>query len=141
MRIDKLTLAALEATLRGPTTPANVSLHADPERLRARCEQLCAELLVDPGPPVQRGQLVRPMAEVVPSPGAVGGGGAPGLELAGWAVALPETYAAALRRGQPCVLARVERGRTLVDLRCIPECADGELLEAIRAVALPQRSG
>ncbi|MHB1472878.1 MAG: L-seryl-tRNA(Sec) selenium transferase, partial [Dermatophilaceae bacterium] len=70
------------------------------------------------------------------SPGAVGGGGAPGLELPGWAVTVPEAYAAALRRHDPCVVCRVERGRTFVDLRCIPESADDTILEAIRSVAL-----
>jgi len=135
VRVDKLTIAALEATLRGPATPTSVALHADPARLRARCDHLCAELLkgLEPAAPIA--------AEVVPSPGAVGGGGAPGLELPGWAVALPENYAAALRRHDLCVLARVERGRTVVDLRCIPESADGTLLEAIRTVALPEHSG
>ena len=41
--------------------------------------------------------------------GAVGGGGAPGLELPGWAVELPDWCAEALRRGEPGVVARVER--------------------------------
>jgi L-seryl-tRNA(Ser) seleniumtransferase len=134
VRVDKLTIAALEATLRGPATPTRIALHADPARLRARCDHLCAELL--------KGAEAAPVeAEVVPSPGAVGGGGAPGVELPGWAVALPEAFESALRRHDPCVLARVEHGRTIVDLRCIPESADDALLEAIRSVALPERSG
>ena len=130
VRVDKLTLAALEATLRGPATPTSIALHADPARLRARCEHLCAELLRD----AKHAALLAPA--VVPSPGAVGGGGAPGLELPGWAVTLPEAYAAALRRHDPCVVCRVERGRTFVDLRCIPESADETLIEAIKSVAL-----
>jgi len=132
VRCDKLTLAALEATLRGPATPTSIALHADPAELRARCEHLCTELLRD----VDHAAWLAP--EVVPSAGAVGGGGAPGLELPGWAVALPEAYAAALRDHDPCVLARVQRGRTFVDLRCIPESADHALLEAIRSVSLPE---
>ena len=84
VRVDKLTIAALEATLRGPATPTSIALHADPARLRARCDHLCAELLRDD----ELAALLAP--EVVPSPGAVGGGGAPGLELPGWAVTLPE---------------------------------------------------
>ena len=35
LRVDKLTLAALEATLRGPRTPTWTALHADPDVLRA----------------------------------------------------------------------------------------------------------
>ena len=66
--------------------------------------------------------------------GAVGGGGAPGLELPGWAVALPTAYAAALRTGEPSVVARVERGRCLVDLRCVDPADDERVAAAIRAV-------
>lgn len=130
VRVDKLTLAALEATLRGPATPTSIALHADPARLRARCEHLRAELLRD----AEDEAVLAP--RVVPSPGAVGGGGAPGPELPGWAVTLPEAYAAALRRHDPCVVCRVEHGRTLVDLRCLPESADETLIEAIKSVAL-----
>ena len=69
---------------------------------------------------------------VVPADGVVGGGGAPGRTLPGWAVALPEPYAAALRLLDRPVLARVERGRCLVDLRCIPADADPSVAQAIR---------
>ena len=40
LRVDKLTLAALEATLRGPATPTGAALHADPAALRERAERL-----------------------------------------------------------------------------------------------------
>ncbi len=141
VRVDKLTIAALEATLRGPATPTNVALHADPARLRARCEHLCAELISDATLPSDAPHAPSLVPEVVPSPGAVGGGSAPGLELPGWAVVLPEAYAAALRGGDPCVVCRVVRGRTVVDLRCIPESADEALLGAIRSVAQQENSG
>jgi L-seryl-tRNA(Ser) seleniumtransferase len=129
VRVDKLTLAALEATLRGPATPTRLALHASPRRLRERCEQLRTGLVT--GPP----EMSELEPETVPSAGAVGGGGAPGQELPGWAVTLPSAFAAALRRGDPSVVCRVERGRTLVDLRCIPESEDETLLAAIRSVA------
>jgi L-seryl-tRNA(Ser) seleniumtransferase len=119
LRVDKLTLAALEATLRGPGTPTWSALQARPAALRDRTERLAAAL----------------DAAVVPSAGVVGGGGAPGLELPGWAVSLPVAYAERLRRGRPAVLARVERGRCLVDLRCIPAADDDTLLAAVRALA------
>jgi L-seryl-tRNA(Ser) seleniumtransferase len=113
LRVDKLTLAALEATLRGPETPTWQALRADPAALRSRAEAL-------PG-------------EVVPSTAVVGGGGAPGLELPSWALSLPESYAEPLRRGDPPVLGRVERGRLLLDLRCIPPELDPLLRKAILA--------
>ncbi|MGI3784606.1 MAG: L-seryl-tRNA(Sec) selenium transferase [Janthinobacterium lividum] len=120
LRVDKLTLAALEATLRGPRTPTWAALHADPDVLRTRCDALATAL---------DGVVA---AEVVASDGAVGGGGAPGLTLPGWAVTLPTAYAAALRTGDPSVVARVERGRCLVDLRCVHASDDTRVAGAIR---------
>lgn len=117
LRVDKLTLAALEATLRGPLTPTWAALTADPERLRARCDRL-AELVG---------------GHVVASAGAVGGGGAPGQVLPGWAVALPAAFAVRLRVGDPCVVGRVERDRCLLDLRCVSEPDDERLAAAVRA--------
>jgi L-seryl-tRNA(Ser) seleniumtransferase len=122
LRVDKTTLAALEPTLRGGPTLTHDYLHADPTVLRARAESLAASL-----PP-------HLAAHVVPSAGMVGGGGAPGLTLPGWAVSLPEAYAAALRRAEPAVIARVESGRCLVDLRCVPSDSDDDIAAAIRSV-------
>ena len=65
--------------------------------------------------------------------GHVGGGGAPGVPLPGWAVALPEQCAERLRTGDPGVVARVERGRCLVDLRCVPAGSDGDIERAVLA--------
>jgi L-seryl-tRNA(Ser) seleniumtransferase len=123
VRTDKTTLAALEATLRGPRPPVRQAVEADPGRLRARCDALVASLAPETG------------AVVVPADGVVGGGGAPGLSLPGWAVALPEGYAALLRSQPQPVLARVDRGRCLVDLRCVPEDADRLVAQAIIACA------
>ncbi|WP_144999880.1 L-seryl-tRNA(Sec) selenium transferase [Kocuria rhizophila] len=117
VRADKLTLAALEATLRGGRPPVDVALHAEPGRLRERAEALAA--VVD--------------AEVVPHDGRVGGGGAPGVPLHGWAVRLPEAVARPLRLGRPAVLPRVHDGACLVDLRCVPESRDHELTDAVTA--------
>jgi L-seryl-tRNA(Ser) seleniumtransferase len=115
LRVDKLTLAALEATLLGPSTPVGRALRADAATLRARCEALAAR--VD--------------GQVVASDGAVGGGGAPGVALPGWAVAIPAACLEPLRRGDPCVVARIDHDRCLLDLRCIPSDADALLAETV----------
>jgi L-seryl-tRNA(Ser) seleniumtransferase len=123
MRVDKLTLAAFEATLRGPVPPTMAALDADPAALRARAARLAgslAEAGID--------------AVAVESAATVGGGGAPGVTLASAAVALPEGYAAALRAGEPAVLGRVEHGRCLLDLRALPPDADPALTAAVLAV-------
>ncbi|MGW3607201.1 L-seryl-tRNA(Sec) selenium transferase [Micromonospora sp. NPDC005161] len=121
LRVDKLTLAALAATLQSPDTPTRLALHADPGVLRERVERLRDRLGVD-------GRK----AEVVPAVAVVGGGGAPGVELDSWALSLPERYAAPLRTGDQPVLGRVVRGRLLLDLRCVPATDD----ETVRAAVL-----
>ncbi|MBB2899697.1 L-seryl-tRNA(Ser) seleniumtransferase [Kineococcus radiotolerans] len=122
LRVDKLTLAALEATLRAAANPTVDAVHADPAELRRRCGEVAAAL-ADAGVD----------ARVEPSRAVVGGGGAPGVELASWVVSLPPHLAEALRRGDPAVVGRVEGGRTLLDLRCVPAAADGALVGAVAA--------
>ncbi|MBS7548636.1 L-seryl-tRNA(Sec) selenium transferase [Dietzia sp. Marseille-Q0999] len=126
LRVDKLTLAALEATLRGPRPPVVVGLEADAEELMSRAERIAGRLHeagVD--------------ARTVRSVAAVGGGGAPGVELPSAAVSLPESFADALRAGRPAVLGRVTEGRCLLDLRALPPGDDDELAALVlRAGAL-----
>ena len=117
VRADKLTLAALEATVRAGVSPVTQALRADAERLHARAERLAAAV----------------GASVVAHDGRVGGGGAPGVPLPGWAVRLPEAAAEPLRAGDPAVLSRVHDGACLVDLRCIPDADDDQLLAAVGA--------
>ncbi|SFC79852.1 L-seryl-tRNA(Sec) selenium transferase [Streptomyces aidingensis] len=124
LRVDKLTLAALEATLRGPATPTHRALHTGAGELRARAEGIAAGL-----------RAAGIDACAVESGAVVGGGGAPGVTLDGAAVSLPAGYAGPLRRGTPAVLGRRERGRCLLDLRAVPEEADRELAAAVRAAA------
>ncbi|HEY0636022.1 MAG TPA: hypothetical protein VGD67_00095, partial [Pseudonocardiaceae bacterium] len=73
-------------------------------------------------------------AEVVDSTAAVGGGGAPGVQLPSVAVAVPVGFAAALRAGTPAVVGRVHDGRCLLDLRTIDPCDDHSVAEAVRIV-------
>ena len=123
VRVDKLTLAAFEATLRGPVPPTRAALDTDIQALRTRARQLAATLAA-------RGID----AAAVDSAATVGGGGAPGVTLPSAAVALPESWAAALRAGQPAVLGRIEHGRCLLDLRAVAPEADEALVAAVAAV-------
>lgn len=143
LRVDKLTLAALHATLTGPVPPVTTHRHADPDRLRERCERLVAgiaatlegsgvtALYFDPPHGSKYNGPDAPAGAVVPHTGHVGGGGAPGVPLPGWALALPEALAPALRTGEPAVLARTDKGRCLVDPRCVPPDRDPDLIRAI----------
>ncbi|GAA3562947.1 L-seryl-tRNA(Sec) selenium transferase [Amycolatopsis ultiminotia] len=121
LRVDKLTLAALEATLRGPLPPVRAALEAELDELVRRAGVLCETL---------RGKGID--AEVAESVAAVGGGGAPGVELASAAVSLPASYAAALRLGDPAVVGRVVRERCLLDLRTVGPQQDELVVEAVR---------
>ena len=121
VRVDKLTLAALEATLTGPPSPVAEALGADVAQLRARAESLAAALSQSSG------------ADAVDCFAAVGGGGAPGVRLPSAAVSLPESYAVALRAGSPPVVGRLEAGRCLLDLRTVAPEDDELLVAAVRA--------
>ncbi|MCV6981574.1 L-seryl-tRNA(Sec) selenium transferase [Mycolicibacterium pulveris] len=118
LRVDKLTLAALEATLTGPPPPVVEALEVDVASLRLRAERMAAQV---------------PDAQAVDCVAAVGGGGAPGVELPSAAVSLPETCAAPLRVGDPAVVGRLENGRCLLDLRTVRPDDDDALVRAVLA--------
>jgi L-seryl-tRNA(Ser) seleniumtransferase len=129
LRVDKLTLAALEATLTGPAPPVTEALTASAESIMARATALAARLAAagcDCG--------------AVPAIAAVGGGGAPGVSLPSAALSLPEQLAAALRSGAavrrgfvPAVVGRVDGGRLLLDLRAVSPADDEQLFDAVLA--------
>jgi L-seryl-tRNA(Ser) seleniumtransferase len=118
LRVDKLTLAALEATLTGPPPPVARALSVGVTELRVRAERLAAQL---------------PGAYAVDCIAAVGGGGAPGAELPSAGVSLAESCAAPLRTGSPAVVGRLEAGRCLLDLRTVAPEDDELVLSAVRA--------
>jgi L-seryl-tRNA(Ser) seleniumtransferase len=118
LRVDKLTLAALEATLVGPPPPVAEALAVDVTDLRVRAERLAAQL---------------PDAHAVGCIAAVGGGGAPGVELPSAGVSLPESYAVGLRTGTPAVVGRIEAGRCVLDLRTVAPEDDKLVLSVVRA--------
>ena len=129
LRLDKLGLAALEATLR---------LYLDRERARREIPVLAMLTVGDDELSERAARLAAliPGSEVVPSTARVGGGALPLLELPGPAVAVGgsgvDGLAARLRAGDPPVIGRIEAGRLLLDPRTL---ADDELEVAGRAVA------
>jgi L-seryl-tRNA(Ser) seleniumtransferase len=129
VRVDKLSLAALEATL---------MLYRDPERARKEIPVLA--MLDVPEQVLQQraerlGAGIGARAEIVRTSSRPGGGALPLLELDGPAVALAadrpaNELAADLRTGDPPVIARIHEGRVLLDPRTI---ADDELQLVIAA--------
>ena len=118
LRIDKLSLAALDATLRLYLDPKRAvreipvlaMLSADEDALGARAERLAIAI-------GERASVTRAAAKA-------GGGALPLLELEGPVVALeaqPESLARALRHGDPPVIARIHDGRVLLDPRTLSD--------------------
>ncbi|MCW5852001.1 MAG: L-seryl-tRNA(Sec) selenium transferase [Anaerolineae bacterium] len=132
LRVDKLTLAALHATLlhyrRGEIDqiPVWAMVGASLDDLRARAETWEAAL-------AGRGVA----ASVVSVESTVGGGSLPGETLPSVALALsvpsPDTLAARLRTGALPVVARIEAGRLLLDPRTVLPEQDDALLAALLA--------
>jgi L-seryl-tRNA(Ser) seleniumtransferase len=133
LRVDKLTLAALEATL---------SLMRDPGRARLEIPTL-AMLAATPSDLERRARVVSAAlerggvrSEVVASEGSVGGGAFPVTPLASYAIALmgnAEENDASLRNGRLPVVGRVVDGRLLLDLRSVPSGDDSALADAVIA--------
>jgi L-seryl-tRNA(Ser) seleniumtransferase len=123
LRVDKTTLAALEATLRGPQPPVGQMLDAAPALLRDRAAALAGRLIA-----------AGLDAVAVESTARVGGGGAPEFELPSAAVSLPAGYAVALRSGRRPVVGHLVEGRTLLDLRSLLPGQDDELADAVLEV-------
>jgi L-seryl-tRNA(Ser) seleniumtransferase len=123
--VDKTTLAALEATLRGPLPPVQEMLAADVDGLRERARRLAARLAADGVDAI-----------AVDAEARVGGGGAPEHPLPSAAVSLPGTFAEPLRRGTPPVVGYLDGARTLLNLRSLPPSADDALAAAVLAVAV-----
>jgi L-seryl-tRNA(Ser) seleniumtransferase len=131
LRIAKLSLAALEATLlmyRDPARarreiPVLAMLQTDEADLQTRAQRLCTEL----------GSAV----ELVRSTAKVGGGALPLLELEGPAVAIcsgpdPVEVARALRAGDPPVIPRIHEGRVLLDPRTLTDAEVELVIAAVR---------
>jgi L-seryl-tRNA(Ser) seleniumtransferase len=125
VRIDKLSLAALEATL---------ALYRDPELARAELPVLA---MLEAAPQTLEARARRLAAgcdgEVVASTAKVGGGALPLLELPGPAVAIDVALAQALRAGDPPLVGRIVDGRLLLDVRTLTDEEADQAAAAVRA--------
>jgi L-seryl-tRNA(Ser) seleniumtransferase len=129
VRIDKLSLAALEGTLRVYVTapeqiPVLRMLHEDAGDVRARAERLA-------------GLVGGSVEETV---GRVGGGALPLAELPSFACAIEESLAAPLRVGEPPVVGIVRDGKLLLDCRTLAEAEVDEVAAAVASGRLLQQA-
>jgi L-seryl-tRNA(Ser) seleniumtransferase len=129
VRLDKMSLAALEATLMlHRDTPERVPVHAMLRQTSATLRQRAETLLGLLG----TGALER-------SVGFAGGGSLPEERIESWAVALTprqgaEAAAALLREGMPAVIGRISEGRMLLDMLAISDPEIPRLAAALKHV-------
>ena len=138
LRVDKLTYAALEATLLAyvrqehNAIPALRMLRLTPEEIQCRAEAIKKNLQTEKG-----GLQV----EIVGGQSVVGGGAAPAATLATHLLAVTcanlsaDELAARLRSCKPPIVARVEEGRVLLDLRTVFPEQDELVARALLAIA------
>jgi L-seryl-tRNA(Ser) seleniumtransferase len=133
VRVDKMTLAALEETLRmhldGAEPPLTRMSTATGAEVEVRARRILGALsLTD-----------EVKAEVVPHAAVMGGGSLPGSAIASWAIAISHSTRSAaeldrsLRYGTPPVVARIEDDRLLVDPRTVQAGQEAGLVAALNA--------
>ncbi len=144
VRIDKLTVAALEATLREYLNPSQVkeqipTLHMlglNQEALKQKADRLLAALQRETGLPAR--------FTAVETLSAVGGGALPTAHLPSWAVAIEPVgisatvLAAKLRAQDPAVIGKLQDDKLLLDVRTLLPGEETMLIEAVSR-ALAQR--
>ena len=139
LRLDKMILASLAATLRlyrdmslAELSVPLLSLLSTPiENLKNRSERLAPQMAAAAA--VQT-------AEAIEAETYLGGGSVPAQRIPTWCVALTPAHgsvdalAASLRGGQPAVFARVQQDRVLLDLRAVLPSQDVQLVEAVESI-------
>jgi L-seryl-tRNA(Ser) seleniumtransferase len=138
-RVDKLTYAALEATLmeyaadKSSAIPVQRMLHAAAEDIFRRCQWICEQVSCE-----------HLFAEAVPVQSVIGGGTAPTARLQSAAVSLrhpalpPPALLLALRRFEPPVIGRIHEGQVLLDLRTVEPSFDTTLVPLLQTIAISQ---
>jgi len=138
LRVDKLTYAALEATLLAyvkhdyAAVPVLRMMQLSKDEIAARAEALVAR--------VGSGAMTKLGLEIVDGESVIGGGAAPSAVLPTRLVALTHRQHSAdevcsrLRQSDPPVIARVEDGRVLLDLRTVFPEQDARIAEIILSI-------
>lgn len=140
LRVDKITLAALAATLRlyqdpehaEQTIPLLTLLSTPVENLKNRAQRLAPQLAE--APTVADAQPVEDRTYL-------GGGSIPNQQIPTWCVALHsaednvDTLAKRLRCGFPSICGRVQKNTLLLDLRTVFPRQDSQIVQAVHALS------
>jgi L-seryl-tRNA(Ser) seleniumtransferase len=146
LRVDKLTVAAMEATLRQYLDPERAvkeiptlaMLAADPETLKKRARGL-AKKITSEAPSFE--------AEVIEDVSRAGGGALPMADLPTWAVAVTSSVhktsrlESALREAEPPIVCRVRDDRIILDMRTVRDDEASLIAAAFRAIAAGEKAG
>jgi L-seryl-tRNA(Ser) seleniumtransferase len=136
LRVDKLTYAALEATLLAymkgdyEVVPTLRMMRMSADEIGKRARAVVARM----------GGLAKLRAEVIEGESVIGGGAAPSAVLPTWLIAIAVDTLSAdqllerLRRGDPPVVARVQEDRVVMDLRTVFAEQDGLILGVLREI-------
>jgi len=137
LRLDKVMYQVLESTLRNlllerwACVPVLAMLRQTADEIRARAESLLS-------------RIPRIPAAIVPGESVIGGGATPEQSIPTSLIAISCGGVAAserrLRAGDPPVVARIEDGRLLLDLRTVLPEEEAMLADALRAALLQARS-
>jgi L-seryl-tRNA(Ser) seleniumtransferase len=138
LRVDKITLAALEATLdsyqRGKAIeeiPVLRALAMTSDEVRKRAEQLIKSI----------GKVSDPTVDILDGKSVIGGGAAPAVHPKTALIAISHKHLSAedierrLRMSGPPVIARIEDGRVLIDLRTVDPVDEPHIAKAIKDLA------
>ena len=140
LRVDKMFYAALEATLLAylredfDAIPTLRMMRVSEEDLQHRAEHMVRHLHIS-SPQLE--------VELVETRSVIGGGSAPGATLPSYAVALKSVRLSAegildrLRQWATPIVARVEDGRVLLDLRTVAAEQDAVVMAAVESLAIP----
>jgi len=136
LRVDKLTYAALEATLLAyvkkdhDAVPALRMMRLSKEAIGQRAEKLAEKIVV-----------LELSVELVDGESVIGGGAAPSATLPTRLLAIAcdgisaDELAASLRHFDPAIIGRVEEGRVLLDLRTVSPEQDQAIVAALQQIA------
>ena len=139
MRVDKMTLAALHATLLLYRNQENAMMHVPILRmlsmpianLKLRAEKIAAQL---------SSLAVVADCEVVEEQSMLGGGSLPTQKIPTWCVSISaknqsiDALANKLRKNQPAVMGRVQKDRLMLDMRTVDVSHDIQLVDAFKSI-------
>ena len=141
LRVDKLTIAALEATiglyLRGnlSAVPALRMIYIQKEEIAARAARLARRIAALPGF----------QAELEDGESVIGGGSTPGQSIPTKLIAVTHAHCSAtelealLRQNRPPIITRVERDRVLLDLRTVFDSQEEDVIQAHQGLQLSKQ--